>query len=132
MIINLVLILLFVMSTALLWYRLSIKIPELIAIPDRVILERLHEDSAKLRLFLLHIKIYYRERQYQKTLAGSSAKFLYRIHVALLRADNSIVRLLKKMKAQSGNGNIVESANTRQEAMPPKMESKMEEVRKKE
>lgn len=107
MLIDLSLLLLFLTSFFLLWYRISLKIPELIAIPDQVITERLHEDSAKLRLFLLHIKSHWREKKYVPIFWKFSGKTLYRVHLFLLRTDNEIVRMIKNMKAKGGvvNGN---------------------------
>lgn len=92
-----------------LWYRISQKIPELVAIPDQVIVERLHEDSAKVRLFILHIKTFYKEAKYKEVFWKIFGKMLYKLHIAILRIDNSIVRVLKRIKTagifnDNGNG----------------------------
>lgn len=121
MIINIVLAVLFLASAFALWYRLSVKIPELLAIPDHVIVERLHEDSARAQLFILHIKSYYRERQYEVTLWKVAAKLFYRFHLLLLRVDNGMVRLLKRAKVNGGLvvPNSLESINEPEETPAP-------------
>lgn len=91
-----------------LWYRVTQKIPELVAIPDQVIVERLHEDSAKIRLFILHIKTFYKEAKYKEVFWKIAGKVLYKFHIAVLRIDNSVVRVLKRIKTAgvlNGNGN---------------------------
>lgn len=113
MILNIILILLFFSCFFTLWYRVSLKIPELIAIPDQVITERLHEDSARLRFFILHLKIFYREGRHKDFLWKFLGKTLYKIHILVLRVDNGLVVLLKKMRVQAlfnGNGNSNGSA----------------------
>lgn len=110
MVVDGTLVIVFVASAVVLWYRLSAKIPELIAIPDEVITARLQEESAKLRLFLLHIKSYYREEKYKDTFWRVLGKTLYKVHIGLLRLDNGTVSFLKKVKENSGtavfsNGN---------------------------
>lgn len=91
----------FVISVYLLWYRISIKIPQLIAIPDQVITERFHEDSAWLRLFILHIKLYYKEGKYKQVFWNFLGKTLYKLHLLLLRIDNNIVVFLKIIRIKS-------------------------------
>lgn len=114
MIIDFFLVLTFALSLFLIWYRVSLKLPELIAIPDQVITERLHEDSAKLRLFVLHIKMYYREERYKPVFWRFAGKTLYRFHLALLRLDNWTSVALRNIRARgvavngNGNGNSAE------------------------
>ncbi|QQG45366.1 MAG: hypothetical protein HYW89_00295 [Candidatus Sungiibacteriota bacterium] len=113
MILDLLLLGLFLSSAFLLWYRISEKIPELVAIPDEVITARFEEDSAKLRLFILNIKTWYKERHYEYTLWKIASRALYRLHLFLLRADNNTVSLLKKTRENLGaaNGNINGNGN---------------------
>lgn len=101
----------FLASAFIFWYRLSLKIPELIAIPDQVITERLEEDSAGMRLFLLRLKTYYREGRHKQVFWSFLGKVFYRIHLLLMRTDNGTVVLLKKIRAHggmvNGNGNTI-------------------------
>ena len=86
-------------SAGALWYVISLKIPELVAVSDAVIVERLHEDSARVRIFLLHFKTFYREGRYRAWLWKLCEKAVARIHIFLLRADNGIVGILQKIRA---------------------------------
>lgn len=99
----------FVGSIGVLWYRVSQKIPELVAIPDEVIVQRLHEDSARVRVFLLNLKRWWREEQYREPMWRFCEKIVYRLHILLLRVDNGMVALLKKVRSigglPNGNGN---------------------------
>lgn len=107
MIIDAIFALIFLASIITLWYRVSIRIPELVAIPDMVITERLLQDSAKMRLFLLRLKSLYHERRITETFYRFLAKILYRLHIIILRFDNSLVFYLKKMHSRGAftNGN---------------------------
>jgi hypothetical protein len=107
MFIDLTLFMVFLASTFVLWYRVSLKIPQVVAIPDQVITERLHEDSAKLRLFILHIKTYYREGQYKPYLWNFLLKTLYRLHLVLLKTDNVLGSYLKSIRAKAEKEGIL-------------------------
>ena len=98
MILNIFLLGLFATSAALFWYRISIKLPELIAISDSVITKRLHEDSARFHLFLLHFRSYFGEGHYKRFLLRICGKFLYRIHIFVLKIDNALVDWLRKIR----------------------------------
>src|SRR3989344_1201249 len=98
----------FIASALAFWYRVSAKLPELIAIPDDVIASRLHEDSAKFRVFALRLKLAYEEKRVQAGLLKVLGKFLYRFHIVIMRLDNWTLLCLKKIRAKgyySGNGN---------------------------
>ena len=95
MIIDIALITVFFASIAFVWYRVSLKIPELVAVPDEVIAQRLHEDSAKVRLFILHFKTFYKERRYIDVVWSFLLKLFYKFHLVLLRADNFITGVLR-------------------------------------
>ena len=97
----------FIGSAATLWYRISQKIPELVAIPDEVIVERLYEDSARIRVFLLSWRRYWQEREHWQLFWRISEKVLHRLHIWMLRADNGMMNLLKKVRMAGGlpNGN---------------------------
>lgn len=101
MFLDITLLIVFAVSLFLLWYRVSLKIPEVMAIPDEVITARLYEDSARLRLFILHIKTYYREEQYKPYLWNLLLKTIYRLHLILLRSDNAVVSYLKSIRARA-------------------------------
>lgn len=106
--IDLVFAIIFFVGVFGLWYRITQKIPELVAIPDQVITERLHEDSAQVRLFVLHLKTFYKEARYKDIFYGFLEKLLYKLHIVILRIDNAVVRVLKGVKttgAINGNGN---------------------------
>lgn len=89
-------------SICMLWYRMSEKIPQVIAIPDEVITQRLHEHSARFRIFLLHAKTFYKEEYYRNLFWNFLGKILYRLHIFVLRMDNGLIRLLKKVRAHNG------------------------------
>lgn len=105
MIPEITLLFIFFVSIIILWYRITIKIPELIAVPDEVIAARLEEDSAKIRLFFLHFRVFFREKRYKKVFLRACEKMLHRIHIIIMRLDNSIVALLKKTSGGS-NGEV--------------------------
>ena len=103
MVIDAALAIIFLGSAFLLWYRVSLRLPELIAIPDQVITERLHEDSARLRLFLLHLKKYYKEERHKEVFWIYLSKILYKTHLFLMRMDNWVVGVLRNAR-QNGEG----------------------------
>jgi hypothetical protein len=89
-------------SLALLWRRMSEKIPELVAIPDDVIVARLHEDSARVRIFLLHVRTFWREPRYRRAFWRFLEKICYRTHIVFLKMDNGLMALVKKSRAHAG------------------------------
>ena len=93
------LILISAASGITLWYRISQKIPQLVAIPDEIIIDRLHEDSARVRVFLLSFRRYWREREHHQMLLRYAEKALYKLHIFMLKADNRLVLLVKKVRA---------------------------------
>lgn len=102
-----ILVIIFFGTLFALWYRISLKLPQLIAVPDEVITARFQEDSARLRLRLINLKILYNERRVEKSLWRLWGKILYRLHIILLRFDNTITASLKRLRERSGyiNGN---------------------------
>lgn len=133
MIIDFLLAIIFAASTATLWYRISGKLPELIAIPDQVITERFHEDSARLRLFVLNFKTWYKEQHYREAFWRVLVKALYKLHIFLLRLDNGIVALLKGLresgKVSSVNGNADYWKELQQNSTPTVKDNRIREVR---
>ena len=112
MVLNIILMLVFAGSLGALWYKASLKIPELVAIPDQVITERLHEDSARVHLFLLHIKQWYRDGKFSEMFLNFLAKALYKLHIGILRLDNTLIGSLKKLREGGAmvNGNGASNA----------------------
>lgn len=104
MFLDIILGLTFLGSLFILWYRVSEKIPELALVPDAVIADRLKEDSARVRFFILHIKTFYKEKHYRDIVFKFLSKTLYKLHILLLRLDNAVVGSHKKFKE---NGNII-------------------------
>ncbi len=104
MFLNLFLTAIFLASAAGLWYFISLKIPELVAVSDGVIVERLHEDSARVRIFLLHFRTFYREGRYRIWLWRFCEKICWRVHIFILRSDNALVAILQKIHAAASAG----------------------------
>lgn len=98
MLINVVLFGIFLLSIGLTGYLIFLKIPELVAIPDEVIDKRLHENSARFRVWLLNIRTYFKESRHKEFVANILGKILYRIHIALLKFDNRLVFFIKKVR----------------------------------
>lgn len=136
MILDIFLVITFLASIATLWYRISIKIPELVAIPDEVITARLQEDSARARLFVLQLKKYWREEKYKEAFWKILGKTLYKFHIALLRTDNWTTVLLKHIRARgaeiNGNGSGEYLKQLQQESRETQVKGqKIQEVRMK-
>jgi|GEM_PF-1613037 len=110
MLFNLFLIILFAGSIGILWHRISEKIPELVAIPDEVIVARLHEDSARVKIFLLHAKTFWREPRYRLIFWRSCEKICYRIHIIFLKMDNGLMALAKKVRSHGDIAGAEENA----------------------
>ena len=102
MLIDILLGIIFVGSCFALWYRISEKIPQVVAIHDEVITQRLHENSARLRIFLLHFKTFYKEEYYLNLFWSFFGKVFYKLHIFVLRLDNYIISVLKKIRARNG------------------------------
>ena len=99
MILDIFLGIFFIASVYLLWVGVRQKVPELLAIPDSVIAERLQEDSVWIHRFFLHIARFpelYRQRHYQDKFWRITSKTIYHIHIVALKMDNAILRLLKR------------------------------------
>ena len=105
MLLNIIFTILFVGGGVLLWFQITEKIPELVAIPDEVISERLNEDSAKLRILILHFKKFWHEGYFHDIFFQFVIKTLRRLHIVILRVDNWLVSILKKIQAKSNSAN---------------------------
>jgi len=88
-------------STYFFWRRISEKIPDLELIPDQSISVLLEENTAKIQklfLHLFHFRSFYRERHYHEKTRLVVSKLLFKTHIAMLRFDNRIIRLMKRMR----------------------------------
>jgi len=103
MFIDIILGLVFLAGLLGLAYAVSLKIPKLAGVSDSVIRESLKEDSAKIRLFVLHLKTFYQEDKLKDFFYGILAKLIYKFHIFILRFDNSMLSYLKKIR-NSTNG----------------------------
>lgn len=89
-------------SSLVLGSMLSRKLREANQIPDHIIARHLQENPPRLQVFALHLfhfRFFYREGRYQEKFWNVIAKILYKVHIFLLKADNSLVRALKRVKA---------------------------------
>lgn len=96
----------FILSIYVLRQRISEKIPELTLVPDQDLSVLVEENTAKLQLFFLHLfhfRSFYRERHYHEKVRAVVAKLLLKFHIFLLRIDNGLMSLIKRVK----NGNEV-------------------------
>jgi len=114
MLIDIFLGIIFFGSCFALWYRVSEKIPHVVAIHDEVITQRLHENSARLRIFLLHFKTFYKEEYYHNLFWNFLGKVFYKLHIFILRLDNYIVLILKKIRAHNGYAGLFVREQTMQ------------------
>ena len=102
MIIDVILGIVFLGSAFTLWCLVSQKIPGAVAIHDEVITQRLHENSARLRIFLLHFKTFYKEEYYHNLFWNFLGKIFYKLHIFILRIDNGLIGFLKKIRSRGG------------------------------
>ena len=108
MIFDLTFFLIFCASVVALWYWLSQKVPELVAISDALIQQQLQEESAKLHLVILNFRTFWKERHFRDILLQFAAKLLYKTHIGLLRIDNRLVSLLQKMRVRGAFENKID------------------------
>jgi hypothetical protein len=108
-IIDITLAFVFIASIFTLWHRISVKIPELIVIPNDVITAGLKNDSAKFRVLVLRVKAAYEEKRLRAGLLKVLGKVLHRFHIVIMRLDNWLLARLKKIREKgyySGNGAV--------------------------
>lgn len=131
MIIDITLAIIFIASVVMVRHRIYLKIPELAAVPDTVITERLERDSARIRLFLLRLKAIYNEKRITETFYRILVKTLYRFHIVVLRFDNGLVSYLKRLHAKgafsNGNGEYWKQLKT-PAGSPTEQPHKVEEI----
>lgn len=102
MTIDILLGLIFVSSGIILWSRIARKMPEVAMIPHTVITEQLATSRRRFHIVLLHIlhfRTLYREHHYQDRFWQIIAKIVYRMHILLLRMDNRLVGILRRVRA---------------------------------
>ena len=124
MYIDIFLALVLMISMYMLRRRVFEKIPDLRLIPDQDISILLEENTAKLQRFFLHIfhfQSFYRERHYHEKFRSFITKLLFKGHIALLRIDNSIMRLMKRMRV--GNEMEIEQRHDAREYFTQLQES---------
>lgn len=98
----------FVSSAATAWYFVSLKIPAVVNISDRVIVRQLQLEPSKFYLVILNLKKFFREHYYKKISLHIAGKALYRMHILFMRFDNWTVTQLQNMRERNGgtlNGN---------------------------
>lgn len=116
MYIDIILGLVFAIGIYIFWRRISEKIPDLKLIPDQNISVLLEENTAKIQRFFLHLfhfRSFYRERHYHNKFWSVVTKLLFKFHIVLLRTDNGIMRLMKRMRA-SGEMEVEHRHDTRE------------------
>ena len=104
MYIDIILAVIFAVSIYVLLRRMAKKVPDLALIPDQDLSVLLEENTAKLQRFFLHMfhfRSFYRERHYHERFWSIMTKFLFKVHILFLRADNGIMRLMKRMRASN-------------------------------
>jgi hypothetical protein len=112
-------------STYFFWWRVSEKIPDLELIPDQSISVLLEENTAKIqRLFLhlFHFRSFYRERHYHEKTRSVVSKLLFKTHIVVLRFDNRIIRLMKRMRSVSEADVSHEEVNNHEYTAPVQKE----------
>lgn len=112
MTIDILLGLMFVSSGIILWSRIARKLPEVAMIPHTVITEELATSRRRFHIVILHIlhfRTLYQGRHYQDRFWQVIAKMVYRVHILLLRMDNSLVNVLRRVRAVSEAESKVET-----------------------
>ncbi len=104
--------LIFLVSLSVLWFKVSEKIPKLSLVPDSLISQSFKRDSAKIRLFLLHLKSFYKEKYYRDIFFDFLGKTLHRLHIVIMRLDNIVVSFVKRMKVKGSVGSITVDSRT--------------------
>lgn len=88
----------FTASAYSLWYKLSVRLASIIYLPDRVIAQRLHKNSAKFRLFILYLRKFYQGQYYRAIFWNNCGKLFYRVHIFFLKLDNLLVKILQYIR----------------------------------
>ncbi len=128
MAVTLILGLVFFISSLVLWYRVSQRLPELIAIPEDAIRGRLAEgDTAVIRL-IMRVRALWDERYLQVLARSLGAKGLQKIHIVLMRLDNGVVGIMRKIRLENGLAQAGAASADRKNALPLSEASAREEA----
>ncbi len=106
-IIDITLAAVFVGALATLWVKVSEKLPVLATVPDHVIVGELERHARRIRLLALPIKTFYQEKRYRDLFFNAIGKVVYRLHILVMRMDNSLVLVLKFIQRYAKNGYLV-------------------------
>lgn len=99
MALTIILFAIFIAASLVLWRRVMQKIPQLVAIPDSVISQRLKEDSWRLHMVVLHVRAFCRRGAAPAGLAAHFLiRFLYGLHLALLAGDKLLMRAMRTLR----------------------------------
>lgn len=98
MILDLLLLFVCAASGVLVWRNIRAYVPRLTALSEEKIAERLHEDSARFLLILMHFRTFWRGRHYRNFFLHLLGKGLLKSHILILRLDNALVRFLQKIR----------------------------------
>lgn len=123
MVINLILLAIFLGSIFAVWYKISQRIPKLAMVSEEAIASYLKEESTKLHFWVVEIRSFYKEGRYKEWLRNVWAKFLYRLHIVLLKLDNKVTTVLKNLRTLEKPAEKAENINTIQ-AIAEKVEEK--------
>lgn len=109
MFIDITLIVIFLVSLGVLSFLVSRKLPHLATVPQEEIDRYLEERYRAVFVPFHRVKKFYNEERLLAAVLDYSGRFLHRLHIIVMRIDNGIVGLLKKVRSQSiavnGNGN---------------------------
>ncbi len=105
MILDLLLLFVCAASGALLWRSVRAYVPRLVVLSEHEITERLHEDSARFLLILMHFRTFWRGRHYRDFFLHLVGKIILKSHILILRLDNALVRLLQKIRSAGAFAN---------------------------
>ncbi|MDP3772304.1 MAG: hypothetical protein Q8Q94_02950 [bacterium] len=125
MILDLLLLFVCAASGVLLWRSVRAYAPRLVVFSEHEITERLHEDSARFLLILMHFRTFWRGRHYRDFFLHLVGKMILKSHILILRLDNALVRLLQKIRSAgafasgaNGMGEYVRHLRERQDGAP--------------
>lgn len=99
MILTIILFAVFIGASVMLWRKVMQKIPQLVAIPDAVISQRLKEDSWRLHMLVLHVRAFCRRGAAPAGFAAHFLiRFLYGLHLIVLAGDKLLMRVMRTLR----------------------------------
>lgn len=102
MVFNLVLALTFFASAAFFWRRVSRRLPDLRVIPEEAIARRLHHGTPRWYAAALRCRKLAEPRALKDFGAKFAGKILQRFHIILMRLDNGVVELTRRVRGANG------------------------------